>query len=29
MEASQAAKNRRRIDIQSDDTNRKPGQTAA
>jgi len=29
LDASQAAKNRRRIDIQSDEPNRKPGQTAA
>jgi len=29
LEASQTAKNRRRIDIQSEDSNRKPGQTAA
>ena len=29
LDASQAGKNRRRIDIQSDEPNRKPGQTAA
>jgi HSP20 family protein len=29
LDASQAAKNRRRIDIQGEDANRKPGQSAA